>query len=277
MRTLLNLGTSLLIGLAPPGAGAANPDGCGPLDDPQQLARTARIVLVGEMHGTREFPALAARLACQALDAGRPATLALEIPLEEDARLAAYMASDGKAQAAAALAQGSAFWHKVRDGRSSGAMLELIEQARRWRAAGKPVQVVAIDKPRSAPGTRDEHMAARVRQASLDKPESLVIALTGNMHNRLAPFEAKDMSMKIDTPMGVLLRDLAPVSIASERTRGAFFACMPDCRVHSFEGDGPALAVPRIVAAPRRDGMAYTHFVDLGYTSASLPAVEAVD
>lgn len=231
MRALLNPGALLSIALAPLGALAAVSDGCGPVDDPQQLARTARIILVGEMHGTREFPALVARLACQALEAGRPLTLALEMPHEEEARLAAYVASDGD--------------------------------------KGQP--------PRTAPGTRDEHMAARVRQAAQAAPEGVLIALTGNMHKRLAPFEARDMHVRIDTPMGVLLRDLAPVSIGSERTRGAFFACMPECRVHGAENSGPALAVPRIAPAPKRDRAPYTHLVELGHTTASLPAVDAGD
>lgn len=276
MRALLNLWSGLLIGLAPAVALAALPHGCGPVEDPQQLARTARIILVGEMHGTHEYPALVARLACQALDGGRPVTLALEMPHEEEARLAAYLASDGGAQASLALTADSPFWQNVRDGRSSGAMLVLIEQARRWRAQGKPVRAITIDKPRAAPGSRDQHMAARVRQAALAGPETLLIALTGNMHNRLRPFEAHDLPVPIPTPMGVLLRDLTPVSIGSERSRGSFFACMPDCRVHGEQDGGAPLAVPRITPAPDRGRGPFTHLVELGSTTASAPAIDAV-
>jgi hypothetical protein len=262
-------------GLAPAHALTAVADGCGPLNDPQQLAHTARIILVGEIHGTREFPALVARLACQALDRGRPVTLAVELPHEEEARLAAYVASDGGAQASAALTAGSHFWHKVRDGRSSGAMVVLIEQARRWREQGKPVRVIAIDKTRGAAGTRDEHMAARVREAALGTPGGLVIALTGNMHNRLTPLEATHLPMRIDTPMGMLLRDLAPVSLGSERMRGSFFACMPECKVHGLEDGGTPLAAPRIIPARNAGRGPYTHLVELGSTTASPPAIDA--
>jgi hypothetical protein len=272
MRALSKLMAGLLFGLAPLAAAAALPDGCGPVNDPQQLARTARIILVGEMHGTREYPALVARLACQALDGGRPVTLALEMPQEEDARLAAYVASNGDAAAAAALTAGSDFWLKGRDGRASTAMLVLIEQARRWREQGKPITVMTIDKPRDAPGTRDEHMAARVRRAALGAPGSVLIALTGNIHNRLAPFGDPNVRA---TPMGVLLRDLDPVSIGSLRTRGSFFACMPDCRVHQSEEDGVPLDVPVIVGAMGRAGGAYTHIVEVGRTTAAPPAADA--
>lgn len=264
MRAILVLCSLLLTSLAPVRAAAALPDGCGPVADPQQIARTAHIILLGEMHGTREYPALAARLACAALDDGRAVTLALEMPQEEQARLAAYAASSGDDEASAALTAGSWFWNKVRDGRASGAMLMLVEQARRWRAQGKPVSIIAIDKPRGAPGTRDEHMAAR----------GLVIALTGNMHNRLTSFEQPGHPVAIDTPMGMLLRDLAPLSLGDLAGRGEFFGCMPDCRVHGSEQRGAALAVPVITAA-RAPGP-YTHTVALGATSASLPALDAL-
>ncbi|MCC2973657.1 hypothetical protein [Massilia sp. IC2-476] len=277
MRAFLNLCSLLVTALAPLAATAAVPDGCGPLNDPEGLARSARIILVGEIHGTREYPALAARLACAALDGGRPVTLALEIPQDQQARLDAYMASSGGDSARAVLTSGSRFWERVRDGRSSMAVLALIEQARRWREHGLPVGLIAIDKPRGAPGTRDEHMAARVRHASTAAPELVVIALTGNMHNRLAPpspSEMAGMPMRIDTPMGVLLRDLGPATIGNLLSRGASFSCMPDCRVHGEDEAGPALAVPVIARAPQRGG-AYTHVVELGHTSASLPALAA--
>jgi hypothetical protein len=274
MRALLNLIGGLLVGLAPLAASAAVPDGCGPVNDPQQLARSARIILVGEMHGTREYPTLVARLACQALADGRPVTLALEMPQEEEARLAAYVASNGDARAAALLTAGSDFWLKGRDGRASTAMLVLIEQARRWREQGKPISVMTIDKPRAASGTRDEHMAARVRQAALGAPASLLIALTGNMHNRLVPFG--DPQVRIDTPMGVLLRDLDPVSIGNERVRGSFFVCMPDCRIHNSNEDGFPLDVPVIVGATDRGRGPYTHIVEVGRTTAAPPAADVV-
>lgn len=276
MRAFLNLCNLLVIGLAPLGAAATVPEGCGPLNDPQGLARSARIILVGETHGTREYPALAARLACAALDGGRPVTLALEIPQDEETRLAAYMASNGGEDARAALTSGSRFWEKVPDGRPSMAMLALIEQARRWREQGLPIQLLAIDKPRAAAGTRDEHMAASVRRASLVAPEMVVIALTGNGHNRLLPFPPSGpggRTVRIDTPMGVLLRDLGPASIGGALERGTFFGCAPDCRVHGAEHEGPAIAVPSIARAPDLGRGPYTHIVELGATTASLPAL----
>lgn len=269
MRAWFTLLSAMLPGLAPLAAMAALPDGCGPLVDPERIARTAPIILVGEIHGTREYPALVARLACDALAGGRAVTLALEIPLEEEARLAAYVASNGDTRASAALTAGSWFWRELRDGRASGAMLLLVEQARRWRAQGKPIRLIAIDKPRGAPGTRDEHMAARVRQASLARPGALVIALTGNLHNQLVP---PSFHVPVDTPMGVLLRDLGPVSVGSPMGRGEFFGCSPDCRVHGRDEPGQPLAAPVIASARDRGRGPHTHEVELGRTTASLPA-----
>ncbi|VXB94225.1 hypothetical protein [Massilia sp. 9I] len=276
MRRFLNLWSGLLIGLAPLGATAAVPDGCGALNDPQGLARSARIILVGEIHGTREYPALVARLACAALDGGRPVTLALEIPQDEQARLTAYMASLGNDAARSALTSGSRFWEKVRDGRSSIAVLALIEQARRWRIQGLPLELIAIDKPQGAAGTRDEHMAARIRSASMTAPEMVVIALAGNGHTRLAPLSPGHLAglpKGVDTPMGMLLRDLGPASIGSPLSRGAFFGCAPDCRVHDGDIEGPTVAVPVISRTRDRGRGPYTHVVELGTTTPALPAL----
>lgn len=96
------------------------------------------------------------------------------------------------------------------------------------------------------------------------------------MHNRLKPFDARELPVPIPTPMGVLLRDLTPVSIGNERSRGSFFACMPDCRVHGEEDGGTPLAVPRITPAPDRGRGPFTHLVELGSTTASEPAIDVV-
>lgn len=268
MRALIRLCSGLFIGLASSGALAALPDGCGPVADPQRIAQSARIVLIGEMHGTREYPSLVARLACAALDHGRALTLAFEMPLEEEARLEAYLASDGGPAARSALTAGSRFWHEVRDGRSSGAMLLLIEQARRWREQGKQVRAIAL----VGPGDYDGHMAARIRQAAAAAPDRLLLALTGQMHNRMTPPNMRGRHGPVPTPMGALLRDLDPVSIGNENPRGAFFGCMPDCRVHDSPDAGMPLAVPVIRPAPGRGP--YTHIVELGTTSASPPAAD---
>lgn len=273
MRAVWNPWAGLVIGIMPLAAAAAVPDGCRPIADPGRIVHTARIILVGEIHGTREYPDFVARLACRALASGRAVTLALELPQEEQARLDAYLASSGSPAAATALTAGSRFWHEVRDGRASGAMLVLLEQARRWHEAGKPIRVIAIDKPRGAEGTRDEHMAAQVRQAAPGRLDALLIALTGNIHNQLGPAHLPGAA---DTPMGTLLRDLAPLSLGSESGRGEFFGCAPDCRVHDSDQRGPALAVPVITSAPDRGRGPYTHLVDLGRTSASAPAIDAM-
>jgi hypothetical protein len=52
---------------------------------------------------------------------------------------------------------------------------------------------------------------------------------------------------------------------------------MPECKVHGREDGGTPLAAPRIVPAPDRGRGPYTHLVELGSTTASPPALDAVN
>ncbi|HTQ81108.1 MAG TPA: hypothetical protein VMM92_14000, partial [Thermoanaerobaculia bacterium] len=90
-------------------------------------------LLLGEVHGTVESPAFLANAVCLALQAGRSVTVALEIPLQEEARFEAYLGSAGSAADRTALLAG-AFWQDpYQDGRRSQAMLALLESLRRLR------------------------------------------------------------------------------------------------------------------------------------------------
>ncbi|RYZ36267.1 MAG: hypothetical protein EOO71_32400 [Myxococcaceae bacterium] len=153
---------------------------CGPaIPGMEAVLKPGAFVVLGEMHGTQEAPLFASRLACHAAKAGQTVRLALELPVEEQARLDVWLA---KEDGASWDFTDSAFWRReVQDGRSSEAMKQLLERARDWRHAGLPLRVVAFD---TGGKERDTTMAEHLRQARSEAPRDTFIVLVGNLHAR---------------------------------------------------------------------------------------------
>lgn len=148
------------------------------------LLKRGNVLLFGEIHGTQEIPAFIADVVCMAAKKQIPVTLGLEIPYSEQKIIDRFLDSRGGKEAEARLIEG-AFWHsKTKDGRSSLAMLRLIEQVRTLRAAGAKVQIVAYDSDPLAQ-ERDRIMAQNLSNAIAGKPKNLFIVLSGNNHTRL--------------------------------------------------------------------------------------------
>ena len=104
----------------------------------RQYAGDHRLLVLGEFHGTRETPLLIRELVEAYAADGAPVRLALELPTDENAALATYMASAGTAEARAVL-HGTNYWNvrsRMHDGRRSEDMLDLIEAARVLRTPG---------------------------------------------------------------------------------------------------------------------------------------------
>jgi len=136
-----------------------------------------RIVMVGEVHGTQEAPAVAGSILCASHRAGRPATLALEAaPADGQAQIDTYLASEGSEADRTAL-RTAAMWADP-FARSSEAVLDLVETARRLKAR---VVLFDVTRPRSGPtdGEREQGMAGALAQAA---EGGRVVALTGLGH-----------------------------------------------------------------------------------------------
>ncbi|MFP2934548.1 hypothetical protein ACLESO_57465, partial [Pyxidicoccus sp. 3LG] len=58
-------------------------------------AKKGGVLLLGEMHGTQEVPRFVAQTACQAMVAGMPVTVGLELPLENQTRVDTFLESAG--------------------------------------------------------------------------------------------------------------------------------------------------------------------------------------
>jgi erythromycin esterase-like protein len=204
-----------------------------------------RIVLLGEMHGTQEIPALVANLIEQRAVRGRREVLALEIDSAEQRRIDRFLASDGSHAARKALLAGKHWTETHHDGRDSVAMLALIERMRHLRAAGHAVPVVAFD--RRGRHERNREMADDLRGTIKHFPRAQLIVLSGNVHamTRRPPWTMTDENGKpIEPPMsaGRHLADQQPLSIDIDARTGAYWACTDGaCRQQAVRpSNGPA-------------------------------------
>lgn len=229
----------MLMALQPLMAGASAPP---PLQGQQapaiveaaaQIAEHAaghRLVVLGELHGTAEIPALAARLASAYTQQG-PLTLALEVPHTEQPEIDRYLDSDGGDAAWRALA-GTPFWQvsdDQHDGRRSVQMRQLIEVVRALRAQGAAVDVLAYDVGKDEADAHDHHwrdarMAANLRAALVQQP-GVTLVLSGNVHAMRTRPSWAPPELQL-APMASLLLDLQPFTVNITAASGQFWACL---------------------------------------------------
>jgi hypothetical protein len=138
-----------------------------------------QVLLLADPEGTSEAQASLRQVLCAALAKGLPVTVALSISAYEQARLNAWITSPGTAKDRAALLAGS-FWNRPwQDGRSSAAMLELLEALRAEASRGQNVSVLAGDVDLRG-NARTVFISGRLLQHVHEHPERLVIGLFSN-------------------------------------------------------------------------------------------------
>lgn len=152
------------------------------LADLEPLLRPRHVILIGEPHGTAEFPALVASMVDTLVATGTSVIVGLELPMTEEVESGAV----------------GPFWSRnaeYQDGRSSIAMAGLVNDLAERRRDGDPVEMVAMDGPWVAPGSsipldfmdlleqpRDELMAANLLAVMDRTPRACTIVLAGSMH-----------------------------------------------------------------------------------------------
>lgn len=237
---------------------------------PELLDRDQRIVVVGEMHGTAETPAAFARIVCEAATRG-PVTAALELPQPMQPQLDAFMAADSDAAAAAAL-DGTWFMNpRIDDGRTSRAMLEMMQALRRLRVEGRDVAIVAFQpgssRPRDFPQSYYElDMGYLLSRAAIDRPEAKVFALVGNVH---AGKTDNDNYPGLGLPAAGHLPTDETVSLYVAQQGGEAWNCTSDCGVHPVPARHDAEARGLVLGG--YGGGAYDGVLALGPSTASPP------
>ncbi len=156
---------------------------CSPVTGLEPLLINKKIILLGEMHGTKEGPGFVEKIVCHALGKKLSVSVGLELPYLDEQVIKTFMKSKGKASDRAKILN-LPFWSQdYQDGRASNAMLGLIASLRALRVDGADVEIFLIDDPSSS--DRDIEMAQRVIQKATEKPSNFLIVLTGNYHNMI--------------------------------------------------------------------------------------------
>ena len=171
-----------LLALALAQSACAAPEGTAAL-----LHGDPRFIVVGELHGTTETPAAFAAMVCEASQTGA-VTVALELPEAMQPNLDAFLEADND-DAARETLRGTAFLTWIDDGRSSRAMLDMMQSLRRLRADGRDIVVRAIqpDSPRPPDFPQSYYeleMGYLLSRAAVDRPTSKVLVLVGSLHAR---------------------------------------------------------------------------------------------
>lgn len=222
-----------------------------------EMLRPGDIILIGEVHGSSEIPAVVGALMSEALACGLHVELGLEMELSptERSRMDTFLASDGGAAARAALLRGE-HW-RFEDGRASKAVLELVEQA---RAARVPLFAIdeAVADVRGGP-LHAAAMSANVLSAVARAPRNaLVLVLSGSAHSRV----------DVSCSMGGQVKNAHPCrtrSLVVGHAGGTVFA------FHTIDGfpvHGPA-ALPRFRPGHSLPRMTELPCVELWHTSSS--------
>lgn len=193
-----------------------------------------RLVVLGEMHGTREMPLLAGDLVERWSNAS-PVLLALEIPAREHVALREAVTSGGTDAAIETLRQRD--WWQVpadgNDGRRSEDVLALVRRIGQLKTSGRDVAILPFD-PRDIRcyqrGNCEAAMAHVLRHAHEAFPRGRIVVVTGNVHAmRSRPTDAPEGFP--DQPMTALLQDLSPYSVNVTAARGAYWACGETCGI----------------------------------------------
>ncbi len=270
MRVVLVAALSLSLSSCPRPTAAAVPFDCGlAIDNVGEVLRPGGTIALGEMHGTRELPRFAGVVACEAARRG-PVVFGLEIPA--DPSLEVFLHSDGGAEAKAALLA-APFWREdYQDGRRSVAMYELLEQTRRWRGAGLPIELLAFDGVAHDAVTRDRVMADHVLQRRQERPNATFVLLMGNLHARKT--HGTPWGDTAYEPLSSMLSSRV-VTLDARAPRGSAWFCrtlQPEhCGPQSFAGNAGATARAGIDLTSNQGG-AYDGRFDVAGLTASPPA-----
>ncbi|GHG67384.1 hypothetical protein [Comamonas sp. JC664] len=185
------------------------------------------VLLLGEMHGTQEVPRFMAQAACQTAVAGTPVTVGLELPLENQTRIDAFLDSAGEEHDWLKLME-APFWRSpYPDGRSSEAVANMLEQLRELRFRGLDVDIFVFDHPKAQGQAREDAMHATVRHQVESSPKRFHVILSGNIHSRTKKGLPWNKDFK---PMGLLLKDSlgSVVSLDMAYNSGSAWICAVD-------------------------------------------------
>ncbi len=255
-------------------AAAPPPSSCAPIAGLDPLLAPGTILLIGEVHGTREFPAAVADIVCRAAELSRSVTVELELDSRWDAAFDRFLAGPEVEPALAKLLV-ETDWAKFpspfpADGRTSQAMVELMRRLHRLRKSGARLVVRGFDGWIALPEAerrrnRDAVMTETLVKSLEASPADLTVLLTGNLHSRK---RANSVSFLAE-PMAYLVARARPqwklVSLLGTHAAGEAWICTPDGGCGARPQPSRTPAGPRQVALGAEIETPFGKAGELGY------------
>ncbi len=234
----------------------------------------SHVIVISELHGTNEIPDLVGRLACTLVKNGKKLIVGLEIPTDRQDAINRYMASEGSDQDIATLIHSD--FGKLEDGRSSQAILRLVETLRRIRQSGALIAVMGYDiSVGSLPiplfkneqiwsGERDLAMARNIESRARVYGDFILLNLVGAFHASKSKGVAWNSEYE---PMAYLLSQRIPIhSISVEFAGGTAWGCLkpkPDGAMNCL--------INSVGKFTKNDDIDVDTWMSLGVVSASVP------
>ncbi len=246
---------------------------CTPVKDADSLwaSPATRWVFLGEMHGTNEMPDAFTNLVCLAAEKRGAITVVIEWPIETQPVLDAWLASDGRKQALAALLSAPEWHSKDQAGFTSAAYLRMFEYLRLLHKAGKVAGLRAFDKAAGGSDSRDRNivMAERLRLIA-HETNGLILILVGNVHASRTPLRMGPDD--VVRPAAFLLPDIQRIAVGITSPGGTAWGCRREgCRIYN-DGSGPT--GPSSITWHREPDRRFDATYDLGKpVTASVPAI----
>ncbi|PTL84053.1 hypothetical protein [Vitiosangium sp. GDMCC 1.1324] len=236
------------------------------------------VLLLGELHGTQEVPRFVAQGACQTASTGTPVTVGLELPVENQQRVATFLRSAGTEDDWLKLMEAPFWRNPYQDGRASEAMANLLEQLRKLRSQGLDVDAFAFDHPEFKGQQHEDAMTATVLSYAQQGPGRFFLVVSGNIHPRTIQGLPWDSGYR---PMGLQLSQKLEHVVALDvaYNSGSAWICAVegsqeklDCGVRPARGkDNGDRFFVHLFNQPNEAGYHGVFYV--GPVTASLPAV----
>jgi hypothetical protein len=253
---------------------------CSPPSGAESLWERAEVhfLVIGELHGTRETPGVFGELVCSATtEAKKRVLVALEFPEAARAAFEAYVASKGADEDRSKFLAESGWLDMARsqfpDGRTSEAMLRMVDRLRKLRAAGRDIFVTTFQPPISASSESQTPyeigLADSLRKAFDSGHCDLAMVLVGGLHARRMTVTPAGGQPPFD-PMAMHLPRESTLTLNAVTGAGEAWNCQSTgCGVHKRESQslgGTSGIVLDDKLSPGYDGV-----IGIGPITASLP------
>lgn len=248
------------------------------------LPKNIRQFVFGEVHGNNESPKAFFNNVCKEAKNNNEIIVALELPVGMDSSLKEYIKLPGKIADPLSLLSDK-FWQvkleneppsiplrASADGRSSIAVLNLIENLRKLNSRFGNVSVVPIDgifknniDLYDSLYSRDDIMASNLNFLYSDNDKAKIFALVGNFHSK----KSSNNEMSLNPMASQLKNDYKNVYLMP--IFGSSWNCGFDCGSNEF----PLINV-RTFLRMMNDIASYDLVISLGRSTASPPAITLI-